>query len=98
MLFFFNKHTINKKNSIFQKRAPILQKSQHSKEQRLFQTLKAQSKRLTLNFIFSEEQRNFRNKLFKSVDEYCNFAMRNEIFIPSQSSTKDLQLSVKQTN
>ena len=30
--------------------------------------LKAQNKRRTLNIIFSEPQRNFRNKLFDSVE------------------------------
>ena len=63
----------------------VLQNAQRNKTQRLFKPLKAQNKRRTLNIIFSEAQPNFRHKLF----DY-------EIFVPNQSTTKVLQLSVKQ--
>ena len=46
----------------------VLQNTQRNKTQRLFKPLKAQNKRRTLNIIFSEQQRNFRNKLFDSVE------------------------------
>ena len=46
----------------------VLQNAQRNKTQRLFKPLKAQNKRRTLNIIFSEAQRNFRNKLLDSVE------------------------------
>ena len=72
----------------------VFENALRKKTQRLFKPLKAQNKRRTLN-IFSEAQRNFRNKLYwfsKSVTQ-----LGNEIFIPSQSTPKVLQLSVNQT-
>ena len=45
----------------------VLQNARRNKT-RLFKPLKAQNKRRTLNIIFAEAQRNFRNKLFDSVE------------------------------
>ena len=67
-MFLFNKHTVDKKIYFPEVGTnKVLQNAQRNKTQPLFKPLKAQNKRRTLN-IFSKAQRNFRIKLFDSVE------------------------------
>ena len=68
-MFLFNKHTVDKKIYFPEVGTnKVLQNAQRNKTQRLFKPLKAQNKMRTLNIIFSKAQRNFRIKLFDSVE------------------------------
>ena len=68
--FFFNQHIVDKKYYFSEGGTnKMSQKVQRNKTQRLCnKPLKAQNKRRTLNFVISEAQRNFRNKLFDSIE------------------------------
>ena len=58
----------------------IIPKAQRNQAQPSFQPLKAQGKMRDLIFLFSEAQRNFRNKLFDSVEAQRNSAIAERYF------------------